>query len=205
MSKFLKLLTGPCWILATSTLTLHLASCSPGEPTQQAATPAAKNKRTAAGHTAMPGIAELTRHYADLMAQQTPLPTPQSRQNATPVGRPEEQLFTRKLPSYEVLFALNKQQQLHMVEIKSPRIPEDPNRLAKYQPQPAAHLVRLGELRRVFGQGAEASGPGNKPHDYDFSYRPSPDKRQITIRAFVPAFVYADSAMVEYILILPPD
>ena len=190
------------WFITASSMLL--AGCGvPSEPAQHVA-PVVKRPTTRPPST---DIAQLTRYYADLMAHQTRLTTSASRQGASPIAGsdPEDHSFSRTLPACEVVFSLNQRQQILHVEMASPRVPRDPNSLAIDPPRQPPRLVRLGELRRVFGRGAEAPDPSNSFHEYDFRYSPATGSKRVTIRATVPAFVYADSAMVDGILIYLPD
>jgi hypothetical protein len=188
-------------------LALVLISCGRSEDKSSATSGAAGS---AAPVTAAPAttasVKEAVRHYADLLAQGTRLTTPTSRQFAgvEPSSQPATDVSSAysvsmrlALPGYVVDAFLDQQQRLAEVSIAAPRPPEDPNRMAKYVPLPPARLVRLGELRQLFGPGTPE--PGEAPQEYRFTYHPAAASRTLTISAFVPSAAFADSAMVDHV------
>jgi hypothetical protein len=154
-----------------------------------------------------PSVAEVVRHYAGLMARRTRLATPDSCQFAgvVPTRQPAGDASAEysvslswKLPACEVGAFLDQQQQLVDVNIETPRPPEPAHQLSRYTPHPPATLVRLGELRRVFGPGTNASKP-EEAGEYYFTYQPSPAARKLTIQAFLLDTGRTDSAVVNRI------
>jgi hypothetical protein len=150
-----------------------LASC--GGPTQSVPTTPPMIVQAPAPAPSVPAV---VRHYASLMAQGARLTTPASRQ----------------LSGF-----LDGQQRLQSVDLSTPRPPEDPHRLALYVPPPPAQLVRLGQLRQLFGVGAP--GPYQALNQYYFTYQPSAASPAVTIQAFMPSASVADAALVDHLSI----
>jgi len=149
-----------------------------------------------------PTVVDITHHYADLLAKGAHLATPASRRYASTAAVADtDTSFSLLLPDCEIVALLTKKQRLVHVFILPHPAPEDPNRLVMAVPQPPAHLVRLGDLRRVFGPGAELAPPLNVLPHYRFAYQPSPSSRPVTIEAFMPAPTYVDSARAEHLML----
>lgn len=153
-----------------------------------------------------PSVPAVVQHYANLMAERTALATPASRRFAgrVPVSYPGTAShpagFSLKLPQCEVQAFLDEHQQLRSVDIGPVRLPEDPHRLALNPPADRpVRLVRLGELRQLFGAGAP--GPYPALHQYHFTYQPAPARRALTIRAFLAGSTSADSTVVSHLTI----
>ena len=184
-----------------------LAGCDGAGKPASRATAVAKTPAGSVAPAPLP-VAEVARHYADMLARDASLATPASRtfagvvptsQPASAAGDSYSVVLTLALPNCQVHAFLDRRQHLADVEIGLPRPPEDPNRLTEDVRLPPARLVRLGELRRAFGKGA--SSP--KPFDfqYCFTYRPVPAGPPLTIKAFLPYPAFADSMMVDHLTI----
>jgi hypothetical protein len=161
----------------------------------------------AVGPAHTPTVVEVVGHYALQMAQRTRLPTAASRQYAStslPEMSSDGASFTLALATCAVKVHLNEQQQPERVFIyanRSTQASPDSQRAAMDLPQPE-RLIRLGELRRVFGDGK--IGPA-RLHEQEvlnrypvlFRYLHSPDDREVSITATLFTPEYADSAMVH--------
>jgi hypothetical protein len=173
-----------------------LASCGGAS---ESASPPAKAPPTA---LASPTVVDATRHYATLLASGAALATPASRRYAgVAASSSTDSSFRVVLSDFEIEAFLDSQHHFAGVNIVPHRAPEDPNRVVLAVPQPPAHLVRLGELRRAFGAGARLPPPLHVLPHYRFAYRPTPDSRPVTIEAFMPAPTYVDSARAEHLML----
>jgi hypothetical protein len=191
-----KLVNYPSNLIGMVASGILLASC--GGASEPARAPAQ------VAPTAPPAITvvDATRHYASLLASGASLATPASRRYAgVAASSATDSSFRVVLPDFEIEAFLDSQQNLAGADIVPHPAPEDPNRIVMAVPQPPAHLVRLGELRRVFGAGAELAPPLNTLSHYRFAYQPSPSSRPVTIEAFMPAPTYVDSARAEHLML----
>ena len=172
-------------------------------------------RQAPAAAQAAPTVAEAARHYADLVARGTPLlPSADCRfAGVEPVRRPAPNTSTEysasltwTLQACEVGGLLDQQQRLFDVTIEVPLSPEPVHPIVKYTPRRPAQLVRLGELRRVFGPGTNATAP-EEAGEYYFTYRPVATARKLTIQAFLSGEARTDSAAVDRIAIFiaPPQ
>ncbi|MBX0289488.1 hypothetical protein K3G63_03515 [Hymenobacter sp. HSC-4F20] len=102
-----------------------------------------------------------------------------------------------------VTATLNTEQQLESVYITARKGPQAERPEVASLPEPE-RLVRLGELRRVFGEGQIKPALLTKQEAWrrypvEFSYLLAPGSREARIRAMMFTPEYSDSAMVHSI------
>lgn len=171
------------------------AGCGPvNESASVAAAPAHK-----------PSVPEVVGHFAVQMAKATPLPTVESRRyggDSLPGLLADEATYTLALPTCTVEVELDKKQQLESVYIWARRHSQGSDTMPAL-PTPE-RLVRLGELRRIFGAGQIKPALLTKQEAWrrypvEFSYLLAPGGREARIRAMMFTPEYSDSAMVHSI------
>ncbi len=153
----------------------------------------------------VPSVIEVVGHYAVQMAQGKPLATVESRWyggDTLPSFNPDSSSYILALNTCVVEAYLDKEKCLKSVFI-SARRPASPANTIATPPKPD-RLIRLGELRRLFGPGQIRPAMLTKQEEWrrypvEFSFLLSTKSREASIRASLPTPEYADSAMVDSI------
>ena len=156
-----------------------------------------------------PTATEVVQHYADLMAAGTRLTTAKSRQFGDSVSYPlsDDGAFGLGLVPCDVQAWMTSTQRLERVTIDSPPTAAELKANAAGAPidfsrRWHARLMKLGELRRLFGPGTigvpqlfEAASLQRFP--VEFTYTPSATGHRVLISAAIPTPNYNDSVMVD--------
>ena len=156
-----------------------------------------------------PTAGQVVRYYADLMAGGTRLTTAKSRQFGDSLSSSvsEARVFYLNLLPCDVEARMTSTQRLERVAIDSP--PTEAELRARAAGAPLdfsrrwhARLMKLGELRRLFGPGTigvpqrfEAASLQRFP--VEFTYTPSTTGHRVLISAAIPTPNYNDSVMVD--------
>lgn len=163
-------------------------------------------KATAPIPARIPSVVEVVGHYAVQIAKGTRLTTPASRfygGDTLPSLNPDSTMYILTPGSCSVTAALNAEQQLESVYITARKGPQAERPEVASLPKPE-RLVRLGELRRVFGEGQIKPAVLRRQEEWrrypvEFSYLLAPGGREARIQAMMFTPEYSDSAMVHSI------
>ncbi|MBX0289487.1 hypothetical protein K3G63_03510 [Hymenobacter sp. HSC-4F20] len=170
---------------------------------------ASDSTNTVLSKPAHPTPVQAVTHYAQQMARRARFTTPTSRQygNGT-ISYSDSTSFTVVLSDYTVQVYMNREQQPETVFISAyhPAPTSDTAQNRVVYPAPPDQLTALGNLRHVFGQGKqgpvmEVKEASWQNHPVLFDYHPSPNGRQVQIRATMPAPNYTDSSMIHSIML----
>ncbi|GAB2785628.1 hypothetical protein HNQ93_002615 [Hymenobacter luteus] len=153
-----------------------------------------------------PSVVEVVGHYAVQIAKGTRLTTPASRfygGDTLPSLNSDSTMYILTPGTCTVTAILNAEQQLESVYITARKDPQAEAPEVASLPEPE-RLVRLGELRRVFGEGQIKPAVLRRQEEWrrypvEFSYLLAPGGREARIRAMMFTPEYSDSAMVHSI------
>ncbi|WP_180754491.1 hypothetical protein [Hymenobacter sp. DG01] len=156
-------------------------------------------------------LLSIVNRYALQMANGTPITNLRSQRlsshDSLPQLSPDSTSFTLVSGPYDIQVDLNKQQQPDYVFISAhhpvPATPAATSNPGSFS-APADRLIRLGELRRVFGPGKpervmEVMNAPWQRHRISFGYQPRPNARKVMVTATLPHSHFADSSMVHEI------
>jgi hypothetical protein len=153
-----------------------------------------------------PGVTEVVRHYADLMARGARLTTTASRQLAgsQAVITADSQSFYLSFATCYVEAELNRQQRLTAVSVAESESASVVPKAIDFSIPKVERLVRLGDLRRAFGPGklgiaSMTLAKATRRFPVEFIYQPAPTSQPVQISATMPVPSYADSSKVHSI------
>lgn len=179
-------------------LCLGLGCTEKRDPITAKATPPAPERT--------PSVVEVVGHYAVQIAKGARLATPASRfygGDTLPSLNSDSTMYILTPGTCTVTATLNAKQQVESVYITARKGPQAERPEVATLPKPE-RLVRLGELRRVFGEGQIKPAVLRRQEEWrrypvEFSYFLSPGGRVANIQALMFTPEYSDSAMVHSI------